>query len=950
MSEDVDFKVPCRGCRVPRDLSEFRLFRSSPDRLYMDFCRHCEQREGTVTLYRRFFAYATTEIADAVFTAERVREHKRTDEQKRLLVQPSSEAPTTNEELVRRELARRELAKRRLVFFALMFYPDYKPTAVHHDICRRLERFVEAIERGESPRLMIAMPPRHGKQVAHSTPVLTHNRGWTTHGDLRVGDQVFHPSGRPVRVLALSDESPQDCEVEMFDGSVVACHENHEWTVYDRARAAWRTVETRYLESQTLTSGVSQRARFQLPLYDAVEGTPQALSIDPYFLGAWLGDGASSKPVICGAVDDLEHVISLCPYELGYRAIHKTTGVHYQGFKGVGRLLRATGVVNNKHIPAQYLCASVEQRRRLLEGLVDTDGSVEADTQRVRFRSSSARLANDVALLVRSLGYRASVDFTPADTRERHIVGGESWCVQWTPHDGRGGGTLPRKQVSRIRKRRRIGIKAVRRVSPSIGRCIQVASPDGLYLVGDRFTPTHNSLLASDIFPSWVLGRHPEWAIIAASHTQSLPIEFSRNIRDRINDNEYRALFPKTALRKDSQAVDAWKLTEGGGYIAAGVGVAINGKGMTIGIADDLIKDALEAQSEKVRDNTYAWYQTVFRLRLAPAGGILLIGTRWHDNDVQGRELSAEEMLRKEGVPEAELEGWDVVSYPALATDNEYLTSDGKIFVNSTPPPDEPDARVLRKKDEALHPERYNRAALMKLKHRMSSQEWSALYQQNPTPDDGDFFKRSDFRYRRLTRDYWLTMRRFITFDFAISTRTSAKDYTVGGVFALGPNRDLYLLDVVRGRWKTQTIVQNIVQLVLKYKPEVFAGERGQIYEAVWPLVRDALNKEEEYLSFDETLVPLTDKEVRARPLQGLTQVHKLIFSYDGEERPEIYTDVERELLRFPNGTNDDIVDMLAWGARLAQKMSPAFDPAPAKPQSWKDRVSGITGTSHMAS
>lgn len=621
MSEDADFKVPCRGCRVPRELSEFRLFRSSPDRLYMDFCRHCEQREGTVTLYRRFFAYATTEIADAVFTAERVREHKRTDEQKRLLVQPSSEAPATNEELVRRELARRELAKRRLVFFALMFYPDYKPTAVHHDICRRLERFVEAIERGESPRLMIAMPPRHGK-----------------------------------------------------------------------------------------------------------------------------------------------------------------------------------------------------------------------------------------------------------------------------------------------------------------------------------------SLLASDIFPSWVLGRHPEWAIIAASHTQSLPIEFSRNIRDRINDNEYRALFPKTALRKDSQAVDAWKLTEGGGYIAAGVGVAINGKGMTIGIADDLIKDALEAQSEKVRDNTYAWYQTVFRLRLAPAGGILLIGTRWHDNDVQGRELSAEEMLRKEGVPEAELEGWDVVSYPALATDNEYLTSDGKIFVNSTPPPDEPDARVLRKKDEALHPERYNRAALMKLKHRMSSQEWSALYQQNPTPDDGDFFKRSDFRYRRLTRDYWLTMRRFITFDFAISTRTSAKDYTVGGVFALGPNRDLYLLDVVRGRWKTQSIVQNIVQLVLKYQPEVFAGERGQIYEAVWPLVREALNKEDVYLSFDETLVPLTDKEVRARPLQGLTQVHKLIFSYDGEERPEIYTDVERELLRFPNGTNDDIVDMLAWGARLAQKMSPAFEPAPAKPKSWKDRVSGITGTSHMAS
>lgn len=943
--------ITCRACHVERQLDDYRLYATTPDKLYMDFCKHCEQKEGTITLYRRFYAHATREIADAVFAAERVPLQRRTEAQSRLLIAPQTlEAPRTNEELIMRELARRELAKRRLIFFATTFFPEYKPTVVHQDICRRLEKFVRDIEEGKSPRLMIAMPPRHGKQVAHDTPVLTHNRGWTTHGNLCIGDEVYGLSGAPVRVAALSEEAWQDCEVEFFDGSVVACHENHEWTVYDRASAQWRTVETRYLESQALTSGVKQRARFQLPLHAAVEGAPQVLPIDPYFLGAWLGDGSATKAVICGAESDMAHIVALCPYELGYLAVHKTTGVHYRGFKGVLTKLRAMGVLGNKHIPAEYLLASVEQRRRLLEGLVDTDGSVEADTQRVRFRSGSERLAIGVAALVRSLGYRASVDHTAADTRERHIVGGESWCVQWTPHDGQGGGTLPRKRVLRVRERRRIGIKAVRRVPLVKGRCIQVDSADGLYLVGERFIPTHNSLLASDIFPSWVLGLHPEWGIIGASHTQSLPIEFSRNIRDRVRDPEYQAIFGDTVLRKDSAAADSWKTTKGGGYIAAGVGVGINGKGMHLGIGDDLVKDAEAAASETQRNSVHAWYQTVFRLRLAPGGGMLLIGTRWHDDDVQGRELSKEEVLRKEGVPEEELEGWDVVRYPALATSNEYLLSSGEIFLGDQPPDDELSARLLRRKDEALHPERYNRTALMKMKHGMGSAEWSALFQQNPTPDDGDFFKKSDFRYRRITMDQLHGARVFLVADLAISQRTSKRDFTAIGVVALVANGDLLLVDMVHARLNTMQIVSAIVQLVLKYKPELFAGERGQIYEAVMPLVRLELEKVGEHLTFDESLVPLTDKEVRARPLQGRTQVHKLVFAYFDESRPDYYADVERELLRFPAGTHDDIVDMLSWGARLAVKIRPPTDNVvPMKIKSWRDRIAP-SNTSHMAS
>lgn len=602
--------LTCRSCGEPRPLNGgYRLITTKPKKRFIDFCVECERLYGTLALYRRFTAYGEQETAQAVFAAERVPKGKRTESQIRLIVEPEpKDTPKTNEELIQRELGRRELAKRRLVFYVKMFQPDYKVSWVHQDICRRLERFVERVERGESPRLMIAMPPRHGK-----------------------------------------------------------------------------------------------------------------------------------------------------------------------------------------------------------------------------------------------------------------------------------------------------------------------------------------SQLASVHFVSWLLGKHPEWGVIGASYAQSLPIEFSGMIRDALNDPDYQAMFPQTRLKKE--LIEAWKTTKGGGYIAAGVGVGINGKGMHIGIGDDLLKDEEQAANEEQRAKAYRWYQSTFRTRLAPGGGILLIGTRWHDDDVQGRALTEEELLRKNGVPEAELEQWEVVSYPAVANDDEYLLSDGAIFTGTLPEGEEK-ARLLRKKGEALHPERYPLAELMKIKHVQGPALWAALYQQNPTPDDGDFFQKRDFRYRVLNKDYLPFCRRFLTFDFAISTRTSKRDWTVGGAWALDHNDDLYLLDVVRGRWGTMAIIEQIVGLVLKWDPEVFAGERGQIYEAIWPILRQELDKLRRYLAFDESLLPVQDKEVRARPLQGRVQRHKVIFSYDTTVRPEIYDDVEKELLRFPNGTNDDIVDMMSWAARLVSKLALPNSPLPkGRPaSSWKDR------------
>lgn len=444
------------------------------------------------------------------------------------------------------------------------------------------------------------------------------------------------------------------------------------------------------------------------------------------------------------------------------------------------------------------------------------------------------------------------------------------------------------------------------------------------------------SAIASDNFPSWVLGKHPEWPIIAASYAQTLPVKFSRAIRDRIQDPEHKAIFPELVLRSDAKGVEEWMTTKGGGYTAAGVGTGITGKGFMVGIIDDPIKDQEEASSETIRDNAWEWYQSTFRTRAAPGAGILIIQTRWHWHDVAGRALEADEVLEKAGVPPEEREGWEVVSYAAIAEADEHLMRDGTI--QQDPEDTSESLRLLRRKGEALHPERYPISELRKLKNNLAPSIWNALYQQKPTPDEGDFFVRDDFRYRWLDPAYLPLCRIFMTVDYAI-TKKQRNDYTVMGVWALDSNDDLYLLDVRRGRWKTYEIASNAVALIERYRPEVYAGEMGSIHHAVWPVIEKELLQKRLFVSVDETLVPIQDKEVRARPLQARMQLRKLYLSFDAQVRPEIYDIAERELLQFPNGANDDIVDMMAWAARLAQNIALPTTKSPPRKASWTDKL-----------
>lgn len=448
--------------------------------------------------------------------------------------------------------------------------------------------------------------------------------------------------------------------------------------------------------------------------------------------------------------------------------------------------------------------------------------------------------------------------------------------------------------------------------------------------------PRHGkSLIASDYFPSWLLGHHPDFEVIASSYAVSLPLGFSRKVRGRIKDPAYKAIFPRTALDPESTAAEQWNTTSGGGYVAAGVGGGITGKGAHCLIIDDPIKDAQEADSETIRESNWDWYGSTAYTRLSPGGGILIIQTRWHDDDLSGRLISQMKSLREEGVPEDEIDNWEIVSYPAEATTDEYLTRGGEIIDHYRK-----DTRVLRKKGEALHDARFPIKRLRRIRRSLQPRHWSALYQQNPVPDEGVFFTKTMFRYNQ-SQPKLSDMKLFMAWDLAVG-KNQTNDYSVGVVGGLDYDDQLFIIDVVRARMDTHECADAILNTYSKYNrhsPVTIGIERGQLELSMKPTLKKLQRERRLHPSYDETLVPITDKTIRARPLQGRMQQGMVYFAATAP-----WLDVvQHEMLRFPGGVHDDIVDALSWLTRMAIAAEPPRPPKERRRASWRDKLKAHT-------
>lgn len=453
------------------------------------------------------------------------------------------------------------------------------------------------------------------------------------------------------------------------------------------------------------------------------------------------------------------------------------------------------------------------------------------------------------------------------------------------------------------------------------------------------------SEIASRHFAPWVLGRHPDWEIIAASGAQSLAMSFSRYIRDLVRDPAYQSVFEHMRLDPSSQSVENWNTTYGGGYLAAGIGTMITGRGAHILVIDDPVKDAEAADSQIIRDSVWEWYMSTALTRLAPGGGVLGIMTWWNEDDWAGRIQQV--MATGDG------DKFEIVKYPALNDQgNEYILPDDTITQIPLGAPVPEGAKLTRSFMSALHPARYT---LEMLKKRMANyyalgqqRWWAALYQQNPTPEDGAFFTKDMFieyvhspqRHGRIIYQAW---------DFAITERQKS-DYTVAITALVDEYDNMYVLDV--WRFKTDDGIElgtAVMQYSKTWGADLIAVEDGQIWKSIKSNFDKACEVAKHYPSY-EVIVPLTDKRTRAQPARGRMQQKKIQFP----SRAPWYAEFKAELLRFQaGGRHDDQVDALAHVVRLATtQAAPKGPPKPKAPETWKTKLMRQlrgSGASHMA-
>ncbi len=387
------------------------------------------------------------------------------------------------------------------------------------------------------------------------------------------------------------------------------------------------------------------------------------------------------------------------------------------------------------------------------------------------------------------------------------------------------------------------------------------------------------------LFPAWHMARASGADVLTASHSSELAERWGRRTRNMVSDA--RAVLGM-GLSADSTAAYRWSTTNGSEYYAVGVGVGIMGFRAGLGIIDDPFGSREDAESKRIRDRVWEWYTNDFSSRLRPGARRVIMHQRFHEDDLAGRIVKQLDSIGK--------------PYRRLKIRAEALEDDP----------------LGRKPGEMLwdDPTGYDYGRFLrdrKSELAADPRTWSALYQQEPTPDTGDYFKTE-----------WLlpvdnvppreSLRLYGGSDYAVSK--DGGDFTVHAVVGLDADGNPWLVDLWRKQAASDEWVSSFCDLVKKWKPLAWAEETGQIKSGVGPFLEREMRARSAYV-MREQFPTRGDKAVRAQSIRGMMAVRGLRIPALAPWRAEF----EAELLRFPAGVHDDQVDALGLVGQLIDKM-----------------------------
>lgn len=402
-------------------------------------------------------------------------------------------------------------------------------------------------------------------------------------------------------------------------------------------------------------------------------------------------------------------------------------------------------------------------------------------------------------------------------------------------------------------------------------------------LVGDRdykvllvFVPPRHgkSELCSVSFPAWYLGRNPNKEIITVSYSSDLAQDFGSKTRSIVGLEQYPFIFSGINLKADEQAKAKWRTNKGGSYTSVGVGGAVTGRGANILLFDDPIKNREEAESEVIREKVWQFFTSTAFTRLEPRGVVVVILTRWHVDDLAGRILANPELSKK----------MKVIHFPAIATHDEPRRFEG----------------------DALWPQRFNLEALNVIKNTVGPYDWQALYQGSPILTDKQEFKLNE--WRKSCSESFVEAKetqRYLTLDTAMSKQSSA-DFT-GFCDNRVDKENYWYLKAWRMRLGAEELVNAIFALHTKHNYDKIGIERTAYLDGLKPYLDSEQRRRGMFLPLVELKHNQINKEIRIRGLIP-RYAAKAIFHIEGE-----CNDLEEEMLQFPLGLHDDVLDATAY-------------------------------------
>ena len=380
--------------------------------------------------------------------------------------------------------------------------------------------------------------------------------------------------------------------------------------------------------------------------------------------------------------------------------------------------------------------------------------------------------------------------------------------------------------------------------------------------------PRHTkSEFASYLFPAWVMGQKPQTKIIQATHTAELAVGFGRKVKNLLDSDIYRDVFPDIQLARDAKASGRWSTDMGGEYYAVGVGGALAGRGADLCIIDDPVSEQ-DALSPAALDNIYEWYTSGPRQRLQPGGAIIIVMTRWSIRDLTAK------VLQKQA--EGGADQWEVVEFPAIFPET----------------------------DNVLWPEFWSREELDGVRASIPVAKWNAQYLQNPTAEEGAIIKREWWNVwdhdDPPVVDYIIQ-----SYDTAF-TKSERADYsaiTTWGVFYPdeGDEAAIILLDAEKGRWEFPELKDAAMRLYEEFEPDMVLIEQKA---SGTPLTQDLRKMGIPVSGF--TPGRGADKFSR---MNACSPVFESGMVYAPETRWA--EEVIEECASFPNGEHDDLADSM---------------------------------------